>query len=418
MSHPADMLAPGPRRSGRGISNYMPSLIAWLDASTEDQRRMREIVKLFSDTESRDELGIGQIRDALSDILFPGTSTLFTRARYMLFVPWIFTHTARRGHDGDKLLKRVDSAERKLIEALRRDGATAGLIGVSAGAAVRTLPSALYLVALRKYEILAPGVYSLSDAAEAHAAARDNDDSLGPWSPTLPPPPEGFPETTGTGFDLTFSEASWLRDRILSGAPGSAMSHFAEHRPDSESAAPWEDPTIATAPPHLAAELDHARLFSDTMHGAALLYNLLLAEAHAEAGYESSFDRVADYRRRLDAWDIRRDQLRSDIAHWGRDDFWALIHSKNPRIRAGRTFVETWVEALATSAHATAEDPALRSIIRRREHAHKGAQSRLRNSRLLESWKGAAGAGQLVFRWPQVRAILLDIHDGLERPDA
>jgi hypothetical protein len=66
----------------------MPSMIAWLDASREDQRRMREIVNLFTQSESRDELGIGQVRDAFRDSLSPGTSTLHTRARYLLFVPW------------------------------------------------------------------------------------------------------------------------------------------------------------------------------------------------------------------------------------------------------------------------------------------------------------------------------------------
>jgi hypothetical protein len=45
----------------------MPSLLAWLDHSEEDQRRMRELVALFAQEESRDELGIGAIRDAFSD---------------------------------------------------------------------------------------------------------------------------------------------------------------------------------------------------------------------------------------------------------------------------------------------------------------------------------------------------------------
>ena len=43
----------------------MPSTLSWLDASAEDQSRMREIVGLFSSKDSRDEIGIG-IRDALS----------------------------------------------------------------------------------------------------------------------------------------------------------------------------------------------------------------------------------------------------------------------------------------------------------------------------------------------------------------
>ena len=71
-----------------------PAVLAWLDYSEADQRRARDIVAMFSQAESRDELGLGQIRDALSDALFPGTSVLLTRARYLLFVPWLYREGA------------------------------------------------------------------------------------------------------------------------------------------------------------------------------------------------------------------------------------------------------------------------------------------------------------------------------------
>ena len=60
------------------------SLIAWLDVSAEEQRRVRELVAMFSDKSTLDELGIGQVRDAFSDTLFPGQSTIQTRARVIL----------------------------------------------------------------------------------------------------------------------------------------------------------------------------------------------------------------------------------------------------------------------------------------------------------------------------------------------
>lgn len=63
------------------------STVAWLDTSADEQRRVRDLIALFEETESRDELGIDQIRDVLSDVLFPGTSVLQTRARYFLLVP-------------------------------------------------------------------------------------------------------------------------------------------------------------------------------------------------------------------------------------------------------------------------------------------------------------------------------------------
>src|SRR4051794_29652542 len=101
----------------------MPSKIAWLDVSAEEQRRAREMLALFTQTESRDELGIGQIRDVLSDSLWPGTSVLQTRARYYLFVPWLFRRGVERGRQGPALYQWVQIQERALVEALRASGA-------------------------------------------------------------------------------------------------------------------------------------------------------------------------------------------------------------------------------------------------------------------------------------------------------
>ena len=106
-----------------------PAGLAWLDYSETDQRRAREIVAMFSQRESRDELGIGRIRDALSDTLFPGTSFLLTRARYLLFVPWLYREGARLGHSGPRLTQWVERRERQLIGALHRGGDLEGLIG-------------------------------------------------------------------------------------------------------------------------------------------------------------------------------------------------------------------------------------------------------------------------------------------------
>ena len=139
-----------------------PAVLAWLDYSEADQRRARDIVAMFSQSESRDELGLGQIRDALSDTLFPGTSVLLTRARYLLFVPWLYREGARRGRQGSQLSSWVDRQERLLIGALRNGGDSAGLIGGVVGERVQNLPSTIYWNSLRRFGILrhdgTPGV--------------------------------------------------------------------------------------------------------------------------------------------------------------------------------------------------------------------------------------------------------------------
>ena len=47
---------------------------------------MLDVVDLFKEQNTRDELGIGATCDALADQLFPGTGTVQTRARYILFM--------------------------------------------------------------------------------------------------------------------------------------------------------------------------------------------------------------------------------------------------------------------------------------------------------------------------------------------
>jgi len=75
----------------------MPSTLTWLDVSAEQQRRVRDMIRLFEEPGTRDELGVGPVRDAFSELLFPGTSVIQTRARYFLFVPWYFQEAQRRG---------------------------------------------------------------------------------------------------------------------------------------------------------------------------------------------------------------------------------------------------------------------------------------------------------------------------------
>ena len=69
---------------------------------------------LFEEKESRDELGLGPIRDSITDHLLPGTSTIQTRVRYMLFVPWIYM-----------MLEDMDGSPGRLTQAARNRGGSA-----------------------------------------------------------------------------------------------------------------------------------------------------------------------------------------------------------------------------------------------------------------------------------------------------
>ncbi|MBB2989650.1 hypothetical protein FHR72_001113 [Mycolicibacterium iranicum] len=410
----------------------MTALIAWLDASSEDQRRMREIVNLFSERESRDELGIGQVRDALSDALWPGTSTLFTRARYFLFIPWCYRAAAEARNDIDNAAALADQNERRLIRGLIDAGEKDGVIGGSVGVAVKNLPSALYWGGMRTHGILVDASLSREDAIAAEIdrvqtrrpVTVEYQDEASAWHgggfhPTLPPVPERFPTEVPAGFAMPFSEATWLRDRMLASSPDTLLEYALQHRPDVESAVPWEDSVLMKADGERAGVLDDARRFSILMNSASLMYNLMLAEAYEREGFDRVENPVDAYRERLDRWG-EQPGLASDIATWDRGEFWRRVLERNPNVNTrSRRFINDWLDLLGTvNLSDLADNSRLRSFIGRREREHKRTQARLTNKRLLQAWLGSSGSRPLVYRWTQIRPIIHDIHDGLERANA
>ncbi len=66
------------------------SSFVWIDHSERQRRQVLDAIDLFREKDTRDELGLASIRDAISDALFPGTSSLQTRAGCLPFVPWTY----------------------------------------------------------------------------------------------------------------------------------------------------------------------------------------------------------------------------------------------------------------------------------------------------------------------------------------
>ena len=102
----------------------MPSHLSWVDFAEDDRRRMLDVISALSNRGTMDELGLGTVRKAFADRFFPGTSTIQTRARYMLFVPWTYL----------------------IIE-------DKGLIGKDAGASLQRFPSSIYWGGLESRQV-------------------------------------------------------------------------------------------------------------------------------------------------------------------------------------------------------------------------------------------------------------------------
>ena len=57
--------------------------LGYIHSNREEQTRVMQVLKMTSESVALDELGIGRIRDAFADRMFPGISTL---QKHMPFV--------------------------------------------------------------------------------------------------------------------------------------------------------------------------------------------------------------------------------------------------------------------------------------------------------------------------------------------
>lgn len=401
----------------------MASTLTWLDSSADEQRRMRELLNLFTQAETLDELGIGQMRDTFSNLLFPGTSTLLTRARYLVIVPWCHMLAEGRGLTAEGYEARVEKHERRFIKWMREAGSPPGLIGRDSGPSVKTLPSALYANALATYGIRVADQPRAATGVRYDGSGELTERYVGMWHATMPQPPEGFPKHLEGGLDLTRDEAIWIQDRILDTQRESLLGQLllSPELIREDSAAPWLEPASGDASADSRRILEHARLFSTAIHGAHLLYNLMVAEQYEDAGFDGVEAPVERYRGLREEWsdDIRNDPT---FQRWDREALWEMLITANPRVGSNvmaRQFVAAWLDAvisgdaLARENGAGVDDGRLRGLIAARERHVKRNQARLASRERLKAWSGNSGAGYLVFRWTQVRRIIRDIQVGI-----
>ena len=96
-------------------------------------------------------------------------------------------------------------------------------------------------------------------------------------------------------------------------------------------------------------QLAHARNFSEAIHGAALLYNFMLAEK--SAGKEL----MKQYRDELTSWAESLLARENEFTRWDRKQFWSIARS-DPSIRISpltQDFVDKWLDLALAPAIAS-----------------------------------------------------------------
>lgn len=375
---------------------------------------MRELVRLFEMPESVDDLALGQFRTVISNELFPGTSVLHVAARYLLLVPWCFQTAASRGRTGDELRASAEQTERRLIRRLQQLE-SGRFIGSGVGDRVAQLPSAAYWSALREWGIIRSDVdrNSIGESVAGESDARREGIDVDPiWHRGLPPAPAGFPATEERGIELTREEAEWIRERVLATVRGTLLAHLVADPAavDAESHTPWADVAARKATGNAQSWLHHAEAYSALSAGLQAVYaDLITAEKRRHFG--GSEDEASNF---ADEWwqdDYHRQQLRD----WDIEGFIGRARTINSRIRPQSTAFLRGTTAEFLSGRHPRENDALARMIRSRERLAKGANARFVNDRRLRAWRPPEKVGIQTYRWIQVRRMMTDLAEGLDR---
>lgn len=406
------------------MTTYAPaSSLGWLDLDATASERVATLLRSLDEPGTIDELGLGTVRDALSAMLSPGTSTIQTKLRYFIFLPWIFGRIEAERVPPADFSRRLRDDESRLIDCLRHLGSGQRVIGYNAGRDLKRMPSDVYWAGLGSWGLrrldLSIAEYGQRAAAIGRLRPERDDDGeatrrvASMWAP-LPQPPNDFLKSDIT-FDLDPEEARVLVDHIRRNHQGTLLAVLCGMPSAAKDAGyPWELPTHGL-PDSLIELLRHARCFSELTVGPQLVYNVLLArKAREEFGWETN-EIEGQQLHQLGTWSNMIADRHEEFSSWVDDipEFWHVLAGNGIK---GRTqdFVTAVVRRAIANPHGFADDSVVHGHICDRELQLKSKRARLTHRTVLENWRGAPFGSQFDYRWPITKSYLADIAKALE----
>jgi len=411
---------------------------SWLDYSARDQRLMLELIDQIREPGTLDELGLGTIRDGFADFLFPGVSTLQTRARYLLFIPWIFRQLEDDRQVSSAVIGRVSrDRQADLVDALEKGNESEGVIGISARRRLRRPPADIYWGALGQYGIRrypgSLGAYfaRIDQWREGHVRRRqtrrgDGGELVDVSEPNWHALPDGPSDLlTKATFALSSEEARFLEERILLSCPGSLLAHCLRNG-DVPLQAIERPADVPGLDGELASVAGESGNFARVLRGAMLLYNLMLAEQrHKDADPNApsraqDAERIERYRVRLAEWGALEIAPRlGELRAWqSSGTFRAMVPMIAPRSWQAADFAIDWISIAVVDPSGLADNPAARAAVSQRERRVKRLRSRFANATALANWSGGSGTGEMTYRWINARVLLTDIAAGIAQERA
>ncbi len=387
--------------------------LGWIDFSKNVRYKVLGVLDSLTEQGTLDELGIAPIRDGFSDLFFPGTSTLQTRAKYFLLIPYACKDLERGDvTNPSTAYTRLYAIERETAEILhKRNSNEFGVIGGGYSGKrdwIKRPPSTLYWAGLRRYGIFG-GDSSLSEYLKATCALKRDKDTLKKLGNrndaeecddkdagavqsirffSVPTYHSNWKDNLT--IQLTKEEAEYLKNKIRLAAPDSLLVYLLNTKnKEFFNCNSFEAVSSIIEDAKLKADCEMAVGFSNFLYVLRTVYNIIISMGE-NVQANSEMERLQPNLKTYSDIDIEAIFLRLSI--------------KNDKLK---TFLMNSKKAMAEG---NIEE--LKVLVTNRERSIKGssrAKTMNASSVYADKW---IGGGYLDYRLGRVRQLLKDIFDG------
>lgn len=405
--------------------------IGWIDFSNEDRKKADQLLSLTRTEGQLDELGIGVARDAIANLLFPGISTIQTRAKYFFLITYIF----RDYLNGKRRNRRIQPLESYLLqvensiknELKKRYGSREGLgiIGVTLAERqyLKRPPSEIYWAGLQTFSFMNDDELSLRQLIsninkhQPLALSRNEDgadDFDAAFENVLPiHTPVNLNWFQNLSLELEDAEADFFKSRIR----GLLKSHPSSPLPLITQLGPLQDAFLeASSFEQFAVEANAlcsnnqvklaigiAHDFALVMEGLHLLYNHMLQEHFFPSDYEGIFE---------NQWLAWNEAWRSNLLIERGFVNEPLFNEFLGKHKETRGFIIQLFELLRSIGPSDAPTQKMRYQVRAREQHVKQRKSRLNKpitANVDVKLNKRMGLSLLQYRFANAKVILKDI---------
>ncbi|MCI6474080.1 MAG: DUF6361 family protein [Mucispirillum sp.] len=389
----------------------------WIDFSQNERNKTLEILDNLTQPGTLDELGIGYIRDKFSNIFFPGTSTLQSRAKYFLVVPYIIKDVLDK-HKGnmdikdilDYLNKAEEEFARKVLD--KENGDTENLIGKNAlqqGKWVQKKPSYIYWSGIKSYKIIDTDLslynyilYILNDKTNNSFSFNKkedidiDDDKEFSQNYAIKPYCKNWLTKEDIDLSLTKKEAEYLKNQIIQTHENSLIAHILKNKKRMKSFKEVEsfDALIDDLiPEHLKQQYDYAIQFSNFVYALYIIYNLVVTNNNSKYVTDNEYKKLEKIYTKIADIDL---SAMYDLLEVDKTDSLCVFLNKAKNYMQVKNIKE------------------LKKLICMREIALKQDRAKCKNKdkNNPEQWYGGE---KLNYRFYTARMIIKDIYNGLEK---